>query len=171
MIETDPITESFLLSAGFERCNNSFEKMSTCDGPVFHLCISLLSGCDGCVVKQVDSKLNEQCVYLRMPESIQELLDLCRVLGVETQVDFLMAYTDYPIIELGDVGGCVAPIRQAKVLSYDDHKYCYVEVEGVRTEIKWGYLYVEPGRSGNAKTIDPRVLKVEPFPDLESKDE
>jgi hypothetical protein len=53
----------------------------------------------------------------------------------------LKAYTDYPIKELGDVGGHTAPMRACIVLSYDGNKYCRVLVEGHEVEIKGGYIY------------------------------
>jgi hypothetical protein len=49
--------------------------------------------------------------------------------------------TDYPITELGDAAGKLAKTRTVKLLSYDGDKYCYVEVEGIRKEIKAGYIY------------------------------
>lgn len=58
-------------------------------------------------------------------------------------------FTDYPILELGDKEGCVAPLRQVEVLAYDLDKYCQVLVEGVIVEFKAGYVY----RSGRKKYI------------------
>ena len=49
--------------------------------------------------------------------------------------------TDYPIESLGDTKGNFAPVREAKLISYDGDKYCKVEVCGVEIEIKAGYLY------------------------------
>lgn len=50
-------------------------------------------------------------------------------------------YTDYPILELGDVSGKPAPIREVKFLSYDGNKYATVKVGKVKTQIKTGYLF------------------------------
>ena len=68
----------------------------------------------------------------------------------------LEAYTDYPITtnEWGDRGvdqpGVLAPIRKVSILAFDRNKYCTVRVEGIAGvgEIKFGYLYKEPGRCG-----------------------
>lgn len=59
-------------------------------------------------------------------------------------------YTDYPITELGDVPGQEAPVRSCRVVeTYHPHsKYVLIDVEGVRKEIKKGYLYTMPGRLG-----------------------
>lgn len=70
----------------------------------------------------------------------------------------MIAFTDYPITELGDVEKIV-PIRKCRVLSYDGDKYCQVMVEGVRKEIKAGYLYILPGRYGEVPPINPEELR------------
>jgi len=66
----------------------------------------------------------------------------------------MKAYTDYPIIELGDIPNVEAPIREVEVISYDGVKRCKVVVENITKSIKAGYLYQNPGRSGKAKVID-----------------
>jgi len=58
----------------------------------------------------------------------------------------MKAYTDYPIKNLGDKSGEIAPIREVEVLSYDMNKYCLVLVGGVKQEIKAGYIYKKSGR-------------------------
>ena len=58
----------------------------------------------------------------------------------------MKAWTDYPFIELGDESGKKAPIREVEVISYAGDKYCQIEVEGVQTEVKAGYLYPVPRR-------------------------
>jgi hypothetical protein len=65
----------------------------------------------------------------------------------------MRTYTDYPITELGDTAGEEAPIRECRVVSYDNDKYCTVVVCGVVKEIKSGYIYFKPGRSGEGKSI------------------
>lgn len=52
-------------------------------------------------------------------------------------------YTDYPIVELGDIPNQCAPIREVKILNFDGDKYCTILVlEGnIITEVKGGYLY------------------------------
>jgi hypothetical protein len=70
----------------------------------------------------------------------------------------MIAWTDYPIIELGDTAGVEAPIRQCEVLSYDRNKYCLVWVAGVEVEIKAGYLYREAGRCGETPRLTPTQL-------------
>ena len=52
-----------------------------------------------------------------------------------------VAWTDYPILKLGDVSGKDAPLRLVEVLSYDKDKYCEIRVHGVRELVKRGYLY------------------------------
>lgn len=72
----------------------------------------------------------------------------------------MKAYTDYPILELGDLAYEIAPIRECEVLSYDGDKYCRVVVGGIETEIKRGYLYIEAGRCGQVKNIDVSLLSI-----------
>jgi len=69
-----------------------------------------------------------------------------------------MFWTDYPILELGDIGGEKAPIRECKPLSYDGNKYCRVEVGKIKTEFKSGYIYTEKGRSGSVPVINHETL-------------
>ena len=38
----------------------------------------------------------------------------------------MIAYTDYPFVELGDEAGQPAPVRQVNVLSFDVNKLCCV---------------------------------------------
>lgn len=66
----------------------------------------------------------------------------------------MKAYTDYPITELGDKPNTVSPVRLVNVISYDGDKYCKVEVEGVKKEIKSGYLYAKKGRLGEVPNIN-----------------
>lgn len=55
-------------------------------------------------------------------------------------------WTDYPIVELGDIPYQRAPIRKVIMWGYDGDKYCQVEVCGVKKEIKEGYIYTRPRR-------------------------
>ena len=66
----------------------------------------------------------------------------------------MLAFTDCPIVVLGDVAGKMAHVRQVEILSYDGNKYCQVAVEGILTDIKAGYLYSERGRCGEVLEID-----------------
>ena len=61
----------------------------------------------------------------------------------------MRAWTDYPIVSLGDRPHSDAPVREVEVLSYDGDKYCRVRVGGVEESIKSGYLYQLPGRCNN----------------------
>ena len=70
----------------------------------------------------------------------------------------MKAYTDYSITELGDTEGRLAPIREVTVFSYDGNKYCSVEVEGVRKQIKAGYIYMAPGRVTETPSLTRRQL-------------
>lgn len=72
----------------------------------------------------------------------------------------MIAYTDYPIIELGDIEKLNAPIRECIVRSYDGNKYCLIRVEGVEKEVKAGYLYIRPGRYGEVPGIDVGKLEI-----------
>lgn len=65
----------------------------------------------------------------------------------------MKAFTDYPIIELGDTAIEIAPIREVEILSYDGNKYCLIFVQGVLTEVKGGYLYHESGRVGETPCL------------------
>lgn len=65
----------------------------------------------------------------------------------------MKAWTDYPFRELGDTPLKEAPVREVEVLSYDGDKYCKILVGGVQSEVKWGYLYVAPGRYGEVATV------------------
>lgn len=62
-------------------------------------------------------------------------------------------YTDYPFVELGDVGGQEAPVREIEILKWDMNKYVQIKVEGVISEIKSGYIYAEQGRYGEVPRL------------------
>ena len=59
----------------------------------------------------------------------------------------LIAYTDYPIPELGDKFYTKAPMRECYVLSYDGKDYCEVFVEEKKEVIKSSKIYATPSRS------------------------
>lgn len=65
----------------------------------------------------------------------------------------MKAYTDYPLIELGDVSGELAPVREVTILNYDGDKYATVEFDGKEYEFKSGYLYTAPGRFGEVSQV------------------
>lgn len=67
----------------------------------------------------------------------------------------MKAWTDYPIVELGDIPNKPAPIRECKPLDYDGDKYSRVMVEGIVTSFKSGYIYSAPGRCGDVPVVDP----------------
>ena len=71
----------------------------------------------------------------------------------------MKAYTDYPILQLGDEPFETAPVREAEVLSYDGDKYCRILVGGVKDTIKRGYLYQTAGRYGEAPCVTLDQLK------------
>lgn len=77
----------------------------------------------------------------------------------------MIAWTDYPILELGDEGGKIAPIRVIEVLSYDRNKYCWIRVLGtdVLENIKAGYIYKEEGRCGEVECVDVSCYDDLPF--------
>ena len=70
----------------------------------------------------------------------------------------MRAWTDYPFTELGDTAGEEAPVRDCVVLNYDRDKYCRVLVEDVFTSVKAGYLYSQPGRSGEVPRLTQEQL-------------
>ena len=74
----------------------------------------------------------------------------------------LHAWTDYPIVELGDRPGEMAPVRPCTVVSWDRDKYCFVDVCGVRKEIKLAYIYSKPGRLREVKKIAKWKLRLLP---------
>ena len=67
-------------------------------------------------------------------------------------------YTDYPFVELGDEYRGEGPVREIKLISYDGNKYCEIEVEGLKTEIKSGYIYTEHGRFGEVPCVTHKFL-------------
>jgi len=79
----------------------------------------------------------------------------------------MKAYTDAPIKELGDVSGETAPIRECEILSYDGDKYCIILVEGVKLEVKAGYIYKEKGRIGEVSCFSYRDLGCLPLTEYE----
>lgn len=52
-----------------------------------------------------------------------------------------VAYTNYPLIELGDEPYEEAPVREVEILDYDGNKYCNILREGLVFLVKIGYLY------------------------------
>lgn len=71
----------------------------------------------------------------------------------------MKAYTDYPIVALGDEPHKDAPIREVWVIDYDGNKYCDVLLaDGLFAEIKADYLYKERGRCGEVECIDTKVF-------------
>lgn len=56
----------------------------------------------------------------------------------------MRAFTDYPILQLGDRYAEPAQTREVEVLGYDKDKYCLVRVSHLNVEIKRGYLHKTP---------------------------
>jgi hypothetical protein len=73
----------------------------------------------------------------------------------------ITCWTDYPFVQLGDEPFKKAPIRHVNVLSYDGDRYVKVSFEdcGDVLEVKAGYLYRKPGRSGWVKQVNRRKLE------------
>ena len=67
-------------------------------------------------------------------------------------------FTDYPFTELGDQPNKKAPVREIKILEYDGDKYVKIEVEGVISEIKSGYIYNDLYDLYDMKAISREVL-------------
>ena len=57
----------------------------------------------------------------------------------------MIAYTDYPLLHLGDIAGKPAPVRKVKVVAYDGDKYAVCNLNNKSFSIKAGYLYNEDG--------------------------
>jgi hypothetical protein len=74
----------------------------------------------------------------------------------------IKAFTDYPILELGDVAQQEARIRECEVLTWDRNKYAHVLVEGIVVSFKAGYLYAKPGRFDEVPAIKLRDLETLP---------
>ncbi len=83
------------------------------------------------------------------------------------------AWTDYPLVEKGDIANQEAPIRECIVLSYDRDKYCWVMfpyLDNFKKEIKAGYLYTKSGRCGEVPTVS--IKRLEKLPkDLSNEEE
>lgn len=65
----------------------------------------------------------------------------------------MKAYTDEPIVELGDTVGYEAPIREVEVLSFDSNRYFDVQISGITVKIKAGRLYRTAARYGHSQCI------------------
>ena len=68
----------------------------------------------------------------------------------------MKAFTDVPIVELGDTVGYEAPIREVQVLSFDGDKYFTVQVKGITVKIVAGRIYRNAARYGHGQAIDSR---------------
>lgn len=80
----------------------------------------------------------------------------------------MRAWTDYPIAELGDAPGKLAPIRLVEVTAWDRDKYCVIEVAGAIECVKRGYLYRQRGRIGKARRVTKSQLRKLPEPDWDA---
>lgn len=76
---SEPITEEFLLSCGFEWSPTLFPKLVSGTSSGGLLWVDLKAGYGCCVLSQCG-----QLVTIPMPETQRELLTLCRALGIET---------------------------------------------------------------------------------------
>ena len=64
-------------------------------------------------------------------------------------------YTDHPFSELGDKPNKEARIREVIPLNYDGDKYCDVLVNGIKSNIKAGYIYEKHGRISKVPCFNP----------------
>lgn len=75
-------------------------------------------------------------------------------------------WTDYPFTELGDPPCQEAPVREAKLIEYDNDKYATISIQGTTQTVKLGYLYTKPGRLGMVPSITheqaQQLLKTHP---------
>ncbi len=72
----------------------------------------------------------------------------------------MIAFTDYPFTELGDIPYQKAPIREVRVLFYDGDKYCTILVDGQVLDVKAGYLYTARHRAGEGFTLNATALQM-----------
>lgn len=70
----------------------------------------------------------------------------------------IQAWTDYPIVKLGDAPDQLAPVRPCTVIRYDRDKYVTVICGGVTTSMKAGYVYRKPMRCGEGSALRRRTL-------------
>jgi hypothetical protein len=91
-------------------------------------------------------------------ESLRAVLQWLVGAHAPSKPEPVIAWTDYPFPQLGDVALSKAPIRQVEVLRYDGDKYCDVRVAGVQASVKAGYLYSRPGWSGEVPPLPQEVL-------------
>lgn len=68
------------------------------------------------------------------------------------------AWTDYPIVQLGDTKDILPPIRKVNVLSYDGNHSCHILVDSVEIEIDSAYLYRMHGRLGQVPSLSSKDL-------------
>jgi hypothetical protein len=87
------------------------------------------------------------------------------------------AFTDYPIPSYGDIGGEKAPIRRAKILTYDGNKYCdvlvyqvdeYGDLRGTVVNFKQFYLYKNEARLDDGIQFTDEELKTLPWTEIGS---
>ena len=78
----------------------------------------------------------------------------------------MKAYTDYPILALGDISGKEAPIRKVeKIIDNGDDVWCQAIVDGIIFDVKKCYIYKNPGRAGEV----PRYFGLDGKPSKETK--
>lgn len=65
----------------------------------------------------------------------------------------MKAWTDYPILALGEGADAEVPVRECLILDYDANKYCRVRVGAHEVEFKRFYLYTKPGRIGEVPEV------------------
>jgi len=58
----------------------------------------------------------------------------------------IKAWTDYPILRMGDHYGKLAPVRHCTIISYDRDKYCVIRVGRYHESVNRGYIYKREGR-------------------------
>ncbi len=76
----------------------------------------------------------------------------------------IKAWTDYPILALGDISQQEAPIRECEVHSWNRDKYVWVRLveSGLWVNFKRGYVYTKPGRCGEVLPVPEVVLRTLP---------
>ena len=92
------------------------------------------------------------------PRTIMNDIHVTPIKDPAQPMTVLKAWTDYPIIKLGDRPNEVAPVRECTPVRYDNDKYVTVLVGGIETSFKSGYLYDKPGRYGEVPVLNPRLI-------------
>ena len=79
---------------------------------------------------------------------------------MDSSSEKVLAWTDYPIVSLGDEPHVEAPIRRCEVLDWNGDKYVLIAVDGLDepVSIKRWYVYEREARCGDELPLSEEVL-------------